>query len=77
MDIELAVDAMEIAVSHRPSRAVLGDGDFPLVEAVQRKGAARDRGSTISTQPPMIAGRIAPAGRPVPGPRRIAGPSWP
>lgn len=56
LDIELAVDALEIA--ERIDRMVLfsGDGDFrALVEAVQRKGVRVSVVSTISTNPPMIA----------------------
>jgi len=59
MDIELAVDAMEIA--ERIDHMVLfsGDGDFrPLVESVQRKGVRVTVVSTISTQPPMIADEL-------------------
>lgn len=56
MDIELAVDAMELA--DRMDHMVLfsGDGDFrPLVESVQRKGVRVSVVSTIRSQPPMIA----------------------
>jgi uncharacterized LabA/DUF88 family protein len=56
MDIELAVDAMELA--GRVDQIVLfsGDGDFrPLVEAVQRRGVRVTVVSTLSSQPPMIA----------------------
>jgi uncharacterized LabA/DUF88 family protein len=56
MDIELAVDAMEM--SEHVDEIVLfsGDGDFrSLVEAVQRRGARVTVVSTIYTQPVMIA----------------------
>jgi uncharacterized LabA/DUF88 family protein len=56
MDIELAVDAMELA--ERIDQMVLfsGDGDVrSLVEAVQRRGVCVTVVSTISSQPPMIA----------------------
>jgi uncharacterized LabA/DUF88 family protein len=56
MDIELAVDALELAP--RLDHAVLfsGDGDFkPLVEALQRAGVRVSVVSTIRSQPPMIA----------------------
>jgi len=56
MDIELAVNAMELA--HRLDHAVLfsGDGDFrPLVEALQRAGVRVSVVSTMRSQPPMIA----------------------
>jgi uncharacterized LabA/DUF88 family protein len=59
MDIELAVDAMEL--SERIDQMVLfsGDGDFrPLVEAVQRRGVRVTVISTISSQPPMIADEL-------------------
>ncbi|WP_111733175.1 NYN domain-containing protein [Roseovarius amoyensis] len=56
MDIELAVDAMELAP--RGDHIVLfsGDGDFrPLVESLQRQGVRVSVVSTIRSQPPMIA----------------------
>ena len=59
MDIELAVDAMEIA--HTIDHMVLfsGDGDFrSLVEAVQRRGVRVTVVSTVSTQPPMVADEL-------------------
>ena len=59
MDIELAVDAMELAP--RIDHAVLfsGDGDFrPLVEALQRAGVRVSVVSTIRSQPPMIADEL-------------------
>ena len=59
MDIELAVDAMEIA--HTIDHMVLfsGDGDFrSLVEAVQRRGVRVTVVSTVSTSPPMVADEL-------------------
>jgi uncharacterized LabA/DUF88 family protein len=59
MDIELAIDMMEMA--ERLDHVVLfsGDGDFRrLVEAVQRKGVRVSVVSTIRTQPPMIADEL-------------------
>jgi uncharacterized LabA/DUF88 family protein len=59
MDIELTVDAMELA--ERIDEMVLfsGDGDFcPLVEAMQRRGVRVTVVSTTSTQPPMIADEL-------------------
>ncbi|TDL75005.1 NYN domain-containing protein [Palleronia sediminis] len=59
MDIELSVDAMELAP--RIDHAVLfsGDGDFrPLVEALQRAGVRVSVVSTIRSQPPMIADEL-------------------
>jgi uncharacterized LabA/DUF88 family protein len=59
MDIELAVDAMELA-SHVDHIVLFsGDGDFrPLVEAIQRRGVRVTVVSTISTQPPMVADEL-------------------
>ncbi|MEQ9261262.1 MAG: NYN domain-containing protein [Roseovarius sp.] len=56
MDIELTVDAMELAP--RVDHIVLfsGDGDFrPLVESLQRQGVRVSVVSTIRSQPPMIS----------------------
>ena len=59
MDIELAVDAMEIAGTIDHMVLFSGDGDFrSLVEAVQRKGVRVTVVSTISTQPPMVADEL-------------------
>jgi uncharacterized LabA/DUF88 family protein len=56
MDIELAVDAMEMADHIDHMVLFSGDGDFRrLVEAVQRKGKKVSVISTLQTQPPMIA----------------------
>ena len=56
MDVELAVDAMEIAPHIDQMVLFSGDGDFrPLVEAVQRRGVRVVVVSTIATQPPMVA----------------------
>ena len=59
MDIELAVNAMEIA-SHIDHMVLFsGDGDFrSLVEAMQRRGVRVTVVSTISTQPPMVADEL-------------------
>ena len=59
MDIELAVDALELA--QRLDHVVLfsGDGDFrPLVESLQRQGVRVSVVSTIRSQPPMIADEL-------------------
>jgi len=59
MDIELAIDMMEMA--ERLDHIVLfsGDGDFRrLVDAVQRKGARVTVISTIRSQPPMVADEL-------------------
>jgi uncharacterized LabA/DUF88 family protein len=59
MDIELAVDAMELAGHVDEIVLFSGDGDFrSLVEAVQRRGVRVSVISTISTQPPMIADEL-------------------
>ncbi len=56
MDIELAVDAMEIAPFINHMVLFSGDGDFrSLVEAVQRKGVKVSVVSTVVTQPPMVS----------------------
>ena len=56
MDIELAVDAMELAPHIDHMVLFSGDGDFrPLVASIQRKGVRVSVCSTIRTQPPMIA----------------------
>ncbi len=59
MDVEIAVDVMEM--SRHASHIVLisGDGDFRrLVEAVQRQGVRVTVVSTIRTQPPMVADEL-------------------
>jgi uncharacterized LabA/DUF88 family protein len=56
MDIELAVDAMELAPFIDHMVLFSGDGDFRcLVEAMQRKGVRVTVMSTVTTQPPMVA----------------------
>jgi len=59
MDIELAIDMLEL--SPRLDHAVLfsGDSDFRrLVEAVQRRGVRVSVISSIKTTPPMIADEL-------------------
>src|ERR1700681_4545790 len=59
MDIELAVDALELAPHLDEMVLFSGDGDFrPLVEAVQRRGVHVTVVSTIPSQPPMIADEL-------------------
>lgn len=59
MDIELAVDVMEMAPHLDHIVIFSGDGDFRrLVEAVQRKGVRVTVVSTIASQPPMIADEL-------------------
>ena len=56
MDVELAVDAMELARHIDQMVLFSGDGDFrSLVEAVQRRSFRVTVVSTISIQPPMVA----------------------
>src|SRR6202161_2103726 len=59
MDIELAVDAMEMAEHLDQMVLFSGDGDFrSLVEAVQRRGVRVSVVSTVTTQPPMVADEL-------------------
>ncbi len=59
MDIELAIDMMEIAPNVDHVVLFSGDGDFRrLVEAVQRRGLRVTVVSTIRSQPPMIADEL-------------------
>ncbi|MBM1633422.1 NYN domain-containing protein [Sulfitobacter mediterraneus] len=56
MDIELAVNAMELAPHVDHIVIFSGDGDFrPLVESLQRQGVRVSVVSTIRSQPPMIS----------------------
>ena len=56
MDIEIAVDIMELAAEIDHVVLFSGDGDFRrLVEAVQRKGLRVTVVSTLKTKPPMVA----------------------
>jgi len=59
MDIELAIDVMEVSTSVDHIVIFSGDGDFrSLVEAVQRRGRKVSVISTLATQPPMIADEL-------------------
>lgn len=56
MDIEMTVDALEMAAHIDHFVLVSGDGDFRyLVEALQRRGKKVSVMSTMKSQPPMIA----------------------
>jgi uncharacterized LabA/DUF88 family protein len=56
MDIELAVDAMELSPHIDQMILFSGDGDFrSVVEAVQRRGVRVSVISTVTTQPPMVS----------------------
>jgi uncharacterized LabA/DUF88 family protein len=64
MDIELAVNAMELAEHIDQMVLFSGDGDFrSLVEAVQRRGVRVTVISTIASQPPMIVELQSKLGR--------------
>jgi uncharacterized LabA/DUF88 family protein len=59
MDVELAINAMELAKHIDEMVLFSGDGDFrSLVEAVQRRGVHVTVVSTISTQPSMVADEL-------------------
>jgi len=59
MDIELAVDVMEMASSIDHAVIFSGDGDFrSLVEAIQKKGLRVTVVSTMRSQSPMIADEL-------------------
>jgi uncharacterized LabA/DUF88 family protein len=56
MNIELAVNAMELADHVDRMFLFAGDGDFrPLLEAVQRRGVHVAVISILISQPPMVA----------------------
>ncbi|TIP20605.1 MAG: NYN domain-containing protein, partial [Mesorhizobium sp.] len=56
MDIELTVDALELADVVDHYVIFSGDGDFrTLVEALQRRGRKVSIISTMASQPPMIS----------------------
>ena len=59
MDIELTVDAMELAPRVDHIVPFSGDGDFkPLIESLQRQGVRVSVVSTIRSQPPMISDEL-------------------
>ena len=59
MDIELTVDAMELAAKLDHVVLFSGDGDFrSLVAALQGKGLRVSVVSTLQTQPPMVADEL-------------------
>ena len=59
MDIEIAIDMLELSDSLDHLVLFSGDGDFRrLVEAIQRKGKRVSVVSTIKTQPPMLADEL-------------------
>ena len=59
MDIELAIDMMEMADSLDHIVLFSGDGDFRrLIEAVQRKGVRVTVVSTIKSASPMVSDEL-------------------
>ncbi len=59
MDIELAIDVLDMADHLDHVVLFSGDGDFRrLVEAVQRRGVRVTVVSTLRSQPPMIADEL-------------------
>ena len=59
MDIEIAVDAIQMADHLDHMVLFSGDGDFRrLIEAVQHKGLRVTVVSTVRSQPPMIADEL-------------------
>src|SRR3712207_4736363 len=59
MDIELAIDALELSPHIDHMILFSGDGDFrSLVEAMQRRGVRVSVVSTVTTQPPMVADEL-------------------
>lgn len=56
MDVELTVDALQLAGRLDHAYLFSGDGDFrALVEALQRRGVRVTVVSTVASQPPMAA----------------------
>lgn len=59
MDIESAIDAMEMSESLDHLVIFSGDGDFrSLVEALQHKWKRVSVISTLTTNPPMVADKL-------------------
>ena len=59
MDIELAIDMLEMAPHIDHAVLFSGDGDFRrVVEAVQRKGVRVTVVSTFRANPPMVADEL-------------------
>ncbi|NBB84196.1 MAG: NYN domain-containing protein [Alphaproteobacteria bacterium] len=59
VDIDLAIDALEMADKVDHVLLFSGDGDFrKLVEAIQRRGVRVTVVSTIKAQPPMVADEL-------------------
>jgi uncharacterized LabA/DUF88 family protein len=59
MDIELAIDVLDMSAHLDHVVLFSGDGDFRrLVEAVQRRGVRVSVVSTVRSQPPMVADEL-------------------
>ncbi len=59
MDVELAIDMLEMADHLDHVVLFSGDGDFRrLVEAIQRRGVRVTVVSTLQSQPPMVADEL-------------------
>ena len=59
MDIELAIDVMQLADGLDHIVLFSGDGDFrSLIQAVQAKGKRTSVVSTLTTRPPMVADEL-------------------
>lgn len=59
MDIELAIDVMQLADNLDHIVLFSGDGDFrSLIQAVQAKGRRTSVISTLATRPPMVADEL-------------------
>lgn len=59
MDVEIAVDMMEMAEHADHMVLFSGDGDFrKLLEAVQRRGSRVTVVSTVKSQPPMVSDEL-------------------
>jgi len=59
MDIELAIDVLEMSAHLDHVVLFSGDGDFRrLVEAVQRRGVRVSVVATVRSQPPMVADEL-------------------
>jgi uncharacterized LabA/DUF88 family protein len=59
MDIELAIDALDMAARVDQVYLLSGDGSFrPLVESLQRRGVRVSVISTVQSQPPMVSDEL-------------------
>ena len=59
MDVELTVDALQLAPHLDHAVVFSGDGDLrPMIEALQRQGVRVSVVSTLRSQPPMIADEL-------------------